>query len=233
MKPVPAFALPAGLKCPLLDNLPPADLQLVLGAATRRRLTARQVLLHGGDPADTFFVLLSGRGCVYTFTEEGQRIIFSMVEPGQTMGAAAFHPKSFHYLMNTEIVEDGEALEWKRPVIRGLIHRLPSLVDSVLMLAADLVQQNMAGRLAVLSQTVEQRLAKALVELAQNCGRPTAHGVEVRVTNEQLADTANVSPFTVARTLSQWSRTGAIRKRRGTIEIRSLKQLIARHLPAS
>jgi CRP/FNR family transcriptional regulator, nitrogen oxide reductase regulator len=225
VKPAPAFELPPGFKCRLLEDIPPADLQVILAAATRRRLKARQVLLNAGDPAESFFLLLSGRACIYTYTEAGQRVIFEHVGAGRILGGSSVLPRSNHYLMNTEIEEDGEALEWKRPVIRGLIHRFSSLTDSVLMFAADVVQESIARRLETMTQSAEQRVANALVEAAQKMGRQGADGVEVTVTNEQLSDTAGTSPFTVARILSGWARSGAIRRSRGKIEIRSLQKL--------
>ena len=229
MKPAPALELPPGFKCRLLENIPPADLQVILAASTRRRLKARQVLLHAGDPSVSFFILLSGRACQYTFTETGQRLIFDHVAPGQVLGAGALLPQLFRLLMSTEIEEDGEALEWTRPVMRSLIHRVPSLVDGALVLAADLVQQSIAKRLSVMSETAGQRVANALIEAAQKMGRSAGDGVEVEivVTNEQLSDTAGTSPFTVARILSAWARSGAIRRSRGKIQIQSLKKLVA------
>ena len=226
MKPAPALQLPVGFKCRILENIPPVDLQRILAAATRRRVTARHVLLHAGDPAELFFILLEGRGRAYTFTEEGQRVIVNQWEPGDPIGGAAVLPRLSHYLLSTEIVEDGTALEWRRPVIRSLMHQIPSFVDNMLLFAAEVVQSNIAARLELLSLTAEQRLAKILLETAQASGRRTAHGVEVMITNEHLAEMAGMSPFTVARTLSAWSRSGGIRRSRGRIEIRSLRTLI-------
>lgn len=220
MKPAPAVELPPGLKCPLLENIPPSELNTILVAATRRRLTKRKVLLHAGDPATVFFILLSGQAHVYTYTETGQRIIMARVEPGETIGAAALLPKPSHYLFTTEVIEDGEALEWQRPVIRGLLHSYPALADNVLSLAAQMVQRTLAQRVDAVSQSAEQRLAGVLLDLVRSGGSG-----EAAVTNEQLAELTNTSPFTVARILSAWSRSGVIRRSRGRVEIRSIAKL--------
>ena len=226
VKPAPALQLPAGVKCRLLEEIPPADLQRILAQATRRRLTARQVLIHAGDPAESFFILLAGRGRSYTFTEEGQRIIVINWEPGAPVGGASLLPRESRYLLSTEVVEDGYALEWTRTAIRNLFHQVPSFADNTLLYAAELVQESIARRLELLSQSAEQRLAKILLETAQASGRRSVRGVEILITNEQLAEMAGMSPFTVARTLSAWSRSGGIRRSRGKIEIRSLRTLI-------
>ena len=220
VNPAPALELPPGLKCEVLENTSASELNSILRAAARRRLSRGQVLLHAGDPARQFFVLLTGCAQVYTYTHSGQRIIVNRIEPGDTMGGAAVLPGSPHYLMSTEVIEDGEALEWQRPVFRGLMHKIPALADNVLLLAAKLVQRSFAKQVDSVSQTAEQRLAGVLLELVQN-----DKDCQADVTNEQLADMANTSPFTVARVLSAWTRSGAIRRSRGKVEVRSMAKL--------
>ena len=43
--------------------------------------------------------------------------------------------------------------------------------------------------------------------------------------NEELADEANVNPFTVSRLLSDWQRKGILTKRRGKVLLRSPQRL--------
>ena len=52
-------------------------------------------------------------------------------------------------------------------------------------------------------------------------------GVELDVTNEELASAANITPFTASRLLSKWRRSGVIAKRRGKILIPSVVRLAA------
>ena len=53
-------------------------------------------------------------------------------------------------------------------------------------------------------------------------------GVEVRITNEELANAANVTPFTASRLMSDWQRDRALVKRRGAILLRSPERLLLR-----
>ena len=46
-------------------------------------------------------------------------------------------------------------------------------------------------------------------------------GIEVNVSNEELANEANVTIFTVSRLLSEWQRKGLLVKSRGRVVIRS------------
>jgi hypothetical protein len=71
-------------------------------------------------------------------------------------------------------------------------------------------------------QTAEQRLARMLVVSARQLGRTGRGGIELDLTNEQLAVTANVTVFTASRKLSKWQDLGILKKHRGKIVLRSL-----------
>jgi hypothetical protein len=53
-------------------------------------------------------------------------------------------------------------------------------------------------------------------------GRTGREGIELDLTNEQLAVTAHVSLFTATRKLSKWQDLGILKKQRGKIVPRSL-----------
>jgi CRP-like cAMP-binding protein len=52
--------------------------------------------------------------------------------------------------------------------------------------------------------------------------------LEFDITNEELANAANITLYTASRILSEWQRTGAISKRRGRIVVRSTERLFRR-----
>jgi len=70
--------------------------------------------------------------------------------------------------------------------------------------------------------TAEQRLARMLVVSARQLGRTEREGIELDLTNEELAMTAHVSVFTASRKLSKWQDLGILKKHRGKIVLRSL-----------
>jgi DNA-binding transcriptional regulator YhcF (GntR family) len=49
----------------------------------------------------------------------------------------------------------------------------------------------------------------------------------MKVMNEDLAEGANVTPFTVSRCLRDWQRAGILAKRRGMILLRKPELLLA------
>jgi CRP-like cAMP-binding protein len=88
----------------------------------------------------------------------------------------------------------------------------------------------LAGALAArASQTAQQRLARVIVESARHIGREGPEGIELGLTNEQLAHMADVSLFTVSRQLSEWHSERILAKSRGKILLRAPKRLRSQH----
>jgi CRP-like cAMP-binding protein len=80
----------------------------------------------------------------------------------------------------------------------------------------------------LVSQNARERLAHVLLGLAENIGEKVSGFIEVDVTNEELANSANITAYTASRMISSWERDGVIRKKRGKILVRSPKRLFLR-----
>jgi CRP-like cAMP-binding protein len=56
-----------------------------------------------------------------------------------------------------------------------------------------------------------------LVTLARTIGQKAPGGIALHITNEDLANAANVTRFTASRLISEWHRKRALVKRRGNV----------------
>jgi CRP/FNR family transcriptional regulator, nitrogen oxide reductase regulator len=98
-------------------------------------------------------------------------------------------------------------------------------LDNAILIAYDYFSWHLASHVALTCHTARQRLAQALASLAKTIGQHVAGGVELDVTNEEVANAANVTPFTASRLFSAWQRNGVLTKSRGKILLHSLEQL--------
>jgi CRP-like cAMP-binding protein len=85
---------------------------------------------------------------------------------------------------------------------------------------------------ALTSQTAEERLASVLFGLATSVGQKASDGIELDVTNEELAYSANITHYTTSRLISKWRKAGAIRKHKGKIVLRSPERFFLRVVPS-
>jgi CRP-like cAMP-binding protein len=212
----------------LLRGLKREDIDLILAAARARRVPAKSVMTYQGEPADSLLLLWKGRARYFFETPNGKKLILIWITPGHSFGGAALVPRGSNYLLSTETVRESVVLVWDGPTIRGFARRFPLLMENAVANAVDYLSWYIAAHAALCSQTARQRLASVLLGCTSSMGERVSGGIEFDITNEELANAANITPYTASRILNEWQRSGAIRKRRGKIVVRSTERLFLR-----
>jgi CRP/FNR family transcriptional regulator, nitrogen oxide reductase regulator len=218
---------PSRLDSPLLAGLTESEVNAVLSAATHQVFPAKTVVTEEGDPADHFFVLVSGRARYFFLTQQGKKVILRCLVPGDTLGGLALVSEPMCYAVSSETVTQSSTLVWERATLRSLLVQYPKLVDNALSIMAKYLVLYRVEHAALICGNARQRLATAVSDLARCTGHPTAKGVELNVTNEELASAANITSFTASRLLNDWQRKNLISKKRGRILIFSPAKLVS------
>lgn len=210
-----------------LEGLAPRELAAVLAAATQRRTRAHSVVAREGHSADEVFLLLEGRARHFTTTREGEKIVVIWILPGEiTGGGALLSKRPMDYLVSTEVVVDSMALVWGHSAILALAKRYPRLLENGLLIASDYLAKYRDLHIAASYDTASKRVAWVLEKLAREIGQRAVGGIELKLRNEELANEANVTIFTVSRLLSEWQRRGLLIKGRGKVVIHSPEALV-------
>ena len=218
------------LKPRFLEGLAPPDVKTIVAAATQRRFLTGSVITNQGEPADHLFLLLQGRARYFYITNEGQKMLLWWLRAGEIFGGATLPSRPRNYLVSTETVKSSCALVWNRTTIRELAARYPRLLENTLAIISDYLDSYLAIHVSMTCHTARQRLAQVLVNLASGIGHTVPAGVELHVSNEDLANAANVTPFTASRLLSDWQRSGMVVKSRGKVVLRHPERLLLHEL---
>jgi CRP-like cAMP-binding protein len=193
------------------------QIDLILASARLRRFSAKSAMTHQGEPSAHLFLLWKGRARYFFITPGGRKIILRWITPGQVFGVGALAPQPSRYLVSTEAVRDSAGLVWDGPTIRNLGRRFPELLENAVLITADYILWYVAAHTGLISQTAPERLASVLWGLANRFGQKSSVGIELDVTNEELAYSANITPYTTSRIMRKWKKIGAIHKKRGKI----------------
>jgi CRP-like cAMP-binding protein len=208
-----------------LDGLAPFQRKTILGAATERRFCAGSVTTNAGDRADHLFLLTKGLARCFIITEEGRKLLFQWLGRGDLFGGRAVLSIHCSYLFSIETITDISVLVWDRSTIRDLIGRYPRLLENVLLTASDYVAWHLKSHIGLACHTARERVARLLITLARTIGREVPGGIALHITNEELANAANVTHFTTSRLISKWQRDRVLIKRRGNILLVSPERL--------
>ena len=201
----------------LLAGIDAEAQRTIIDLSTRWKLRSGQVLSRMGDPAEHLFVLLKGRVKLSRPARSGHDVLFNVLGPGDVFGLVCLLNKRSSYMGTAEAMETGEAMVWDRATVQRLVRACPQLTANALAIALAIVGQFAARHEALISASAPERLARALSDLGMQSGGRSAHGIDIRIKNEQLAALADVSPFTASRQLQEWDRKGTIKKRRGAV----------------
>ncbi len=210
---------------PFFDGVPPADVRLILAAASTRRFSSHTVVYEQGSHAREFYLLTNGRARYFVISPDGRKMLLHWLVPGDVLGAASLLAGESIYRVSAETTRECSSFVWDRATIRSLFDRYPRLLHNALTIAVGYLDLYIAAHSALVSETAHQRLASVVARLAEAIGDRVSDGIELLVTNEELANAANINPFTASRILNEWQREHALTKRRGRIVLHSPKRL--------
>jgi CRP-like cAMP-binding protein len=215
-------SLPLGFRSTFLDRLAPREINTAVTAASQETISPHQVLQQESNRAVRLWLLVTGRVAVYRLADDGGRVFLRWGVPGDTFGLATILGFPERYIVTIEAVQAGSLLAWNLASCRTLALRCPNLNKAVNAVVANYLE----GLITVLGtyafQPAEQRLARVLVESARQLGRKGREGIELDLTNEQLAVAARMTVFTATRKLRKWQGLGVLTKHRGRIVLPSL-----------
>jgi len=209
-----------------LEGLSPAEVQMVVAKAGVQRYAANDVITNEASGATHLFLLLEGAGRGYALTSQGEKIGLGWFPAGSIMGWAALVSQRLDYIVSMEAVTSSSALVWDRITIQALAATLPRLLENAMAVAYDYVVTYRSLHLAALCDSAPQRLARVLSRLATGMGHRVADGIELHIGNEELANEAHVTVFTVSRQMREWQRQGLVRKGRGKVVVRKPDALL-------
>jgi CRP-like cAMP-binding protein len=141
-------------------------------------------------------------------------------------GGRALLSEPAEYLMSTETVVDSFVLVWNRGAILPFTKQYPRLLENALMIASEYVEIYRDLHVSASYHTASQRLSRVLDGLAKVMGQRVVEGLEINISNEELAYEANVTIYTVSRLLNDWQRKGLLVKGRGRVVLRSTEKLV-------
>lgn len=214
------------LGSPLFAAMQPAELDEILKFASERRFRRGQTIFQRGDNGSSLMAVLRGRVRISSVSSDGKELTLNVINPGEIFGEIALldgQPRS----------ADATAIEDTLLLVVERRHFLPFLrqnEDLYLRLLAVL-----CSRLRRTSLALEEialfdlpiRLARVLLKLADDYGRPSASGtrIDLKLSQRDLSNLVASSRESVNKQLRVWRETGSVDLEDGFIVLRRPKEL--------
>lgn len=213
----------------LFKDISEEVLAQVMDASLPRSVEEDGYFFMQGDPATHAYVLVKGRVKMIQITPNGQQITMRIMTPGQTYGGIALLNPESGYPATAQAVEDSTALAWDTERLRELVEKDPSISLNVMGLMHGYISELQERQKALVTDRVEQRIARILLKLAAQSGRKIDEGVliDLPITRQDIAEMSGTTLFTVSRTLNEWERGGLLEIGRERVVIRDPHGLVS------
>src|SRR3990172_2107360 len=207
----------------LFKDVSPEVFTQVLESSVPRSVEEDGFFFMQGDPATHAYVLIEGRVKMIQIPPNGQQITMRIMTPGQTYGGIALLNPQAGYPATAQAVEDSRALAWDTAHLRELVAQDPTISLNVMGLMHGYISELQERQKALVTDRVEQRIARILLKLAAQSGKKIDEGVliDLPITRQDIAEMSGTTLFTVSRTLNEWERGGLLEIGRERVVIRN------------
>ncbi len=197
---------------PFFNKLTPGEAGNLSRLLVMRRFSSGQIIFHHGDPGGLLYIISKGKVKITHSTPDGQEAMLAIVSVGDFFGELALldnSPRS----ATAEALEPTETLTLHRDDFRRFLQDNPDFAMHVL--------QTMARRIRRLNNQVSDiffldlpaRLARQLLELADEHGRQTDEGVQIQLslTQTDLAEMTGATRVSINKALGRFRRAGWVK----------------------
>ena len=178
----------------------------------RKRLEKGQALFFRGDPAENFYLVLSGEIALVLRSPDGRELIINVMRSGDFFGELGLltgQPRSADAVTR----RTAELVVVPRQAFLAVLEHEPRVVQRLLKTTANRLSRTSDFQNSLAFLDAQARLARILLDLdALNEERGY-----ITISQEELAQRSGLIRQTVANTLGKWRRKGWLLTGRGHI----------------
>lgn len=204
---------------PIFQGVSPDLLARIEALCRNREYRRGEKVFEEGKPGTKLYGVIRGRLLITASSPQGMQLHLNVVGQGEIVGEIAFLDGGLRTASGSA-AEPTTCFEIDRAAFFALMGSSPELSVHLLQLVCRRVRwmTKLVADSAFL--TVPERLATRLRDLAGT--QAPADGVEIRISQAELAQFLGVSRQVVNGYLRAWQREGRVELARGAIRIRSL-----------
>ncbi|WP_095148361.1 Crp/Fnr family transcriptional regulator [Pseudomonas sp. Irchel s3a18] len=210
----------------LFKQLPDKVFEEVCGLATLKRLSCHSTLMHQGDPAKRFFLLVSGQVKLYRITGDGQENLVEIVQPGQTFAEALLFSQTRYYPVSATALKDSVLVSIEGNHYRNALEDQPKVCLAILASMSIHLHQRLKDIDTLTLSNASRRVINFLLQEHD----PDNGQVVLQVSKRLVASKLGIQPETFSRILHRLVESGLIAMERRTIHILAQDLLAAHHL---
>lgn len=213
---------------PLFSALGPEDLEQLAARVRTRHCERGEILFHRGDVGTDLYVIREGEVTIRLSAPDGREVSLALLRKGAAFGELALldqAPRSTDAVAH----EESWLLSLRSEDFRLFLRERPQAVLTVLPMLSRLVRRVTQAVYGANVLDARSRLARVLLDLAEQQGQPSDTGVSLasRLTQTELASLCGLTRESTNRWLRFYASEGLLTYEGGVITLLDLKDLSA------
>ncbi|EXF92904.1 DnrE protein [Pseudomonas fluorescens HK44] len=197
----------------LFSQLPEKVFEEVCSLAMLKRLSCHCTLMHQGDPATRFFLLVGGQIKLYRLTGEGQENLVEIIQPGQTFAEALLFSQTRLYPVSATALKDSVLVSIEGNHYRNALEDQPKVCLAIL--ASMSVHLHL--RLRDIDTLTLVSASRRVINFLLQERHPVTGQIVLQVSKRLVASKLGIQPETFSRILHRLVECGLIAMERRNI----------------
>ncbi|MGV8860528.1 MAG: Crp/Fnr family transcriptional regulator [Pseudomonas sp.] len=207
----------------LFSQLPEKVFQDVCNLANLKHLGCHATLMHQGDPAKRFFLLVSGQIKLHRVTGEGQENLVEVIHAGQTFAEALLFSQTRLYPVSATALKDCVLVSIEGSHYRNALEDQPKICLAILASMSIHLHQRLKDIDTLTLANASRRVINFLFQERD----PVNGQIVLQVSKRLVASKLGIQPETFSRILHRLVEGGLIAMERRNIRILAEEDLAA------
>ncbi len=222
LKPIPAFS-----------EMTREQLEEVISRAQTHRYEKDETVFDEGETATRFYMLLDGFVRVTHITLGGEQVIMLYIPPSELFGIAKATGRKT-YPARAVAASEAIALSWSMELWEHFARDFPGFREAASQTLGKRMSQMTERMVEISTLGVEQRIAAALLRLANTVGHKDdgEARIDVALTRQDLSEITASTLYTVSRLISAWEKQGILVSKKKKFKIHDIEALEALSAPS-
>jgi CRP-like cAMP-binding protein len=194
-------------------------LAAMLELTQTRVVKSRQTIFSQGEEGDSLYIILSGCVKISTTSGSGKETVLCFMGPGEVLGEIAVLDQGLR-TATASTIEETRVLVLRRGAFMGFLERHPKVALHIITVLCARLRKTDAFVEEMTTLQAGPRLAKALLRLAEQYGKPQPSGgvlVDIKLSQANLGAHAGLMRENVNRQLKLWEDDGLLEGKGGVI----------------
>ncbi len=217
-----------------LDSVTPNESELLKRESTVRSYAPGEMIFAPTPNPNSVYLLEQGLVRIYRLSETGAEVTFGYVSPGEVFGELPLFGVSSRESFAESVIRS-TVRKFPRVVLMRLLEMRPAMAIAVSKQMGERMRRIESRVEALVFRDVRSRVARILLELAEDFGRSQGEGIviDIPLTQGELATLVGSVRQTVNDAIRQFEQAGWIRQSGRQLEVVKRDELerLSRRIP--